>query len=312
MTSSRHHSHRSLLGSFSGLLALTLLIADARAQEPRSQVGEVETQRVTRSSAAASNPFSALSNPDPFYSSLTTSYTHTTNAFSDFREQKDWLLDTNLTAGWRTTLGSSMFLDWAFLANRSDYANQDTLSRNMLGTRLMIGGKAFGKIPFYLAYSGNWFYDSSYDSSSLNFHTVSTILPFWQQNIGKGNLTVSATLNWIKAQPSDFDQISPGLSVRYGMPITGKDRINISLMQNYSSFQHFAPGQFPIDRKDWRTTASVQLVHTFTKHLQVSMGVSYMRNDSNLAGFGPGGTFGGIYDYKTWNFTPTLGLNYTF
>ncbi|MBK8090825.1 MAG: hypothetical protein IPK32_02190 [Verrucomicrobiaceae bacterium] len=295
------------------VLASTLCVTDACGQQASAQVGEVETQRITRSTASSSNPFSSLVDPDPYYVNLSTAYTHTTNAFSDFREQKDWLLDTNLSAGWRTTLGSSLYLDWAFVANRSDYANQDTLSRNMLGTRVMLAGLAFGKVPYYLSYSGNWFYDSSYDSSGLNFHTLSAVVPFWRKNVGKGNLTVSATLNWIKAQPSDFDQITPGLSVRYSVPVTGKDRIDLSVMQSYASFQHFAPGQFPQDRQDWRTTASLQLVHTFTKQLQLTLGVTYMRNDSNLAGFETTtGRFGGIYDYKTWNFTPTLGLNYNF
>ena len=310
MTFSRSsHCSRLLTASFG--FAFAFGVMETSAQTASAQVGEVETQRVTRKESTA-NPFSALVVPDPFYVQLTSSYAHTTNAFSDFREQEDWLLDTNLAAGWRTTIGSSLYFDLAFVSNRTDYANQEALSRNMLGTRAMLGGLAFGKLPFFLAYNGNWFYDSSYDSTSLNFHTLSTVVPFVRKNLGKVNLTVASTLNWIKAQPSDFDQINPGLSMRFSLPVTGKDRLDLSLMQSYAYFQHFTPGQFTEDRQDWRSTAGIQLVHTFTKQLQLTLGVSYMRNDSNLTGFSAGGRSGGIYDFKTWNFTPTLGVNYSF
>jgi hypothetical protein len=85
-----------LNGFFSMVLASAFGFIDAHGQEARAQVGEVETQRITRSTAAASNPFSSLVSPDPYYVNLSSGYTHTTNAFSDFREQEDWLLDTNL------------------------------------------------------------------------------------------------------------------------------------------------------------------------------------------------------------------------
>ena len=49
-------------------------------------------------------------------------------------EQDDWLMDTTRAADWRTTIGSSLYFDLAFVSNRSDYANQEVRSRNMLGT----------------------------------------------------------------------------------------------------------------------------------------------------------------------------------
>ncbi|GEM_PF-5855393 len=292
-------------------ISASLIATAALAQQAAQPVGEIETQRITRKESAM-NPFYSLANPDPFYVNLSTSYTHTTNAFSDSREQKDWLLDTHLAAGWRHIVGSSMIMDWAFLTNRSDYANQEQLSRNMLGTRFTLGGLAFRKLPYYLSYTGNWYYDSAYDSRSLDFHTLSTMVPFWRQSVGKGKLTLLSTLNWIKSQPSDFDQINPGLSVRFNLPVTDKDRIDISLLQSYAFYQHFVPSQFPNDRQDWRSSASVQFVHQFTKQFQISLGVAYLRNDSNLSALDAGGSAEGIFDYKTWNFIPTISLNYSF
>jgi hypothetical protein len=71
-------------------ISASLIATAALAQQAAQPVGEIETQRITRKESAM-NPFYSLANPDPFYVNLSTSYTHTTNAFSDSREQKDWL-----------------------------------------------------------------------------------------------------------------------------------------------------------------------------------------------------------------------------
>lgn len=264
-----------------------------------------------------SNPFSSLVGSDHYYTSLSTSYVHTTNAFSDFREIKDWYLNINASVGWRSTIGSSMYLDLSAFVNRFDYSNQELLSRNAYGTRVSLMGLLPGRfrLPYFLTYTGQWFTDSSYDSVGLNFHNVNVTVPTYRKSFGNsGTLTMLASFSWMKAEPSDFDQVIPGIIVRYNLPITDKDDLQFSLVQSYSYYRHFLPGQFMEgDRQDWRTSLTLQWVHNFTKNIAFTAGVSYLRNDSNLTGFDVAtGRTGGIYDYKAWNFTPTIGVNFTF
>lgn len=290
-----------------------LAISSVSAQQT-NRLGEAASQSVTRQ-INSDNPFASLVGATPFYTRVSTAYSHTSNAFSDFREVKDWMLDTNLAAGWRSTLGSSMYLDLSLLANRLDYANQDLLSRNMFGARASFAGLLPGRLPYYLSYTSQWFMDSSYDSTSLNFHTLSATVPVYKKTFAnKSVVTVLTSFSWLKAEPSDFDQVIPGLTVRYSAPITDTDRLELSLAQNYAFYQHFQPGLFNEgDRQDWRTTLALQWVHNFTKNIYFTAGVSYTRNDSNLTGFDAAtGRDGGLYDYKTWNFVPTVGMNFNF
>jgi len=298
------------------VLSCTLFMAVAAlspAREP-ARSGDVASPSAARN-VRSDNPFSSLVGADHYYTEVSTGYKHTTNAFADFREIKDWYLDTNVSAGWRSTLGSSMYLDLSAFVNRLDYANQDVLSRNVLGTRVSVAGLLGGRLPYFLTYTGQWLTDSSYDSIGTRFHNLSTVVPLFRKSFGRsGTLSVLSSFTWVKAEPSDFDQVIPGLVVNYILPVTDRDKIRFSLVQSYSFYEHFRPGQFiEGDRQDWLTSISLQWVHDFTKNISFTAGVSYLRSDSNLTGFDAAtGRTGGLYDYKAWTFSPTISMNFTF
>lgn len=238
---------------------------------------------------------------------------YTTNAFSDYTESGSWVLEGNLGVAVESLIAGKVFLHAEIGSAAARYDRHRELDRDSFAALVSASVQATDRITVAGAWVGQWYMESGFGENYLTFHTFSARANYRHPVGPRLVLNVLPYVNWIRADPSDYDQLILGGSI--GLTLQHSSRIQYGLygQVGWSDYDHYFRGLFPKDRRDLNWSVNWFYSHRITDQLEFRADIRFARNDSNLVAFDLGrGEFVGLYDYDTWQFTPSLGLNWQF
>lgn len=298
----------------------------ARAQSPisaaRNEVaGRTATEGLWRGAALTdSEPVSngalgedilLLQKSLPFFFRLNSDYSYSTNATYDFTEQADWHFGVSAGLGVETIIDNKWHVLLESAASWTRYDKFDFLDRETLGAAASVT-RSFDHIHLALSYSSQWYYRDDFSVNDSTFHHL-TFRGVYNTTIDDMSFSVGPIIGLTKSDPSDFDVLNIG--VQAGVVYTHDESSSAGLFvqYGYNAYSHYMPTVFNKDRRDHTFGVSFFYSYKISKFIEIRPEVRFNLNESNLEATNLlTGKQVGLYDYKAWEFMPSLSVRIQF